>query len=126
MTVRALVTALALAIGLGCGGDTGPGTAPPPAPPPPPPPAPPANTVDVSSNQFNPADLSTSRNVTVTWRFQGGTHNVTFEDGQGNSSDQSSGTHTRQFGAAGTYRYRCTLHSNNFGSGMAGQVSVAN
>jgi plastocyanin len=126
MMGRLLILAVGLAIGAGCsGGDTTPTT---PGPPPPPPPPPAPNTVNVSSNQFTPPDLSVSRNTTVTWAFQSGTHNVTFEDGQGSSGNQSTGTHTRQFGAAGTFRYQCTLHSTpgNFTSGMVGQISVTN
>lgn len=104
------------------GGSTGPGSS---NPPPPPPPPPAANTVAVTSNQFSPENLTVARNVTVTWSFQGGTHDVTFEDNVGNSArDQSSGTHNRAFATAGTVRYRCTIHSSSFTSGMIGSVIV--
>ncbi len=116
--------AFALAVGLGCAGDPGP--SPPAAPPPPPPPPPAPNTVTVGSNFFSPQELSASRNTTVTWTFQAGPHNVTFEDGQGNSGDQSAGTHNRTFGTAGTFRYRCTIHSTSFANGMIGQVVISN
>ncbi len=83
------------------------------------------NAVAVSNNQFTPPALAVAMAATVTWNFQEGTHDVTFEDGTGNSArNQSSGTHTRNFAAAGTYRYRCTLHSENFTSGMVGTVTV--
>ncbi len=120
-----LPLAMLVSLALGCSSEVGPS---PPPPPPVPPPAPPANTVNVTSNVFTPVDLSVSRNITVTWSFQGGTHNVTFEDNQNNSSDLSSGTHQRQFTTTGTFRYRCTLHSSGFasGAGMIGQISVAN
>ena len=117
-----LPLAVGLVLILGCGGGD-PLVA---GPPPPPPPPPPANSVNVTSNQFSPKDLNVARNATVTWSFQGGVHNVTFEDGQGSSNNQSAGTHTRQFGNAGTFRYRCTNHSTDFANGMIGQVAVAN
>lgn len=109
---------LAVGVGAGCSGGMNP------SPPPPPPPPPAANTVAVTSNQFNPAALTVARNTTVTWNFSGGPHNVTFEDGQGNASDRSSGSHTRTFGTAGAFRYRCTIHSTNFDSGMIGAIQV--
>ena len=105
MLTMAVVTPVAA-----CGTDTGP-TGP--------------NTVAVTSNQFTPPSLSVATNVAVTWRFQGGTHDVTFEDGTSNSGrNQSSGSHSRTFGAAGSYRYRCTIHSIDFTSGMIGTVVV--
>lgn len=111
---------LALLIGSACGGDSGPTP-----PPPPPPPPPPTGTVNVGpGTAFNPTSITVNRNTTVTWAFQGGVHNVTFEDGTGSSADLSSGTHTRNFSAAGTARYRCTIHSTSFTSGMIGEVVV--
>ena len=104
--------ALVTAFGLGCSGGTNPS------------PPPPANSVAVTTNQFTPASLTVTPNTTVTWNFNSGTHNVTFEDGQGNVGDRTSGTHTRSFSAAGTFRYRCTNHSTNFTSGMIGSVVV--
>ena len=109
---------------LACGGGS---TGPQPPSPPPPPPPPPAggNSVAVTSNQFNPENITVARNATVTWTFQNGTHDVTFEDNTGNSARTvSSGTHSRDFGTAGTFRYRCTNHSTSFTSGMIGSVVV--
>ena len=116
---------LVLALLVGCGGgSTGPAPSPPPAPPPPPPPAS-GNTVTVTSNQFTPQDITVSRNATVTWTFQNGIHNVTFEDNTGNSATNvSSGNHSRDFPTTGTFRYRCTNHSTTFTSGMIGSVVV--
>lgn len=114
---------LVIALLAGCGGG-GTGPAPSPPPPPPPPPAG-SNAVNVNSNQFNPENITVSRNATVTWTFQSGIHNVTFEDGVGNSAaNNSSGNHTRNFASAGTFRYRCTNHSTSFTSGMIGSVVV--
>jgi plastocyanin len=63
-------------------------------------------------------------NTTVTWTWQGGAnHTVTFQDGPA-SALQASGTYTRTFGTAGTYAYRCTVHSSNFTTGMVGTIVV--
>jgi plastocyanin len=81
--------------------------------------------VDVQDNQFVPQSVTVTHGATVTWTWKGATgHNVTFEDGQGSSSTQTNGTLDRTFGTAGTFRYRCTIHSSNFTSGMIGVVNV--
>ena len=98
--------------------------------------------VDVRDNVFSPSAITVGTQVatfqdpfgnpyvdslpaTVTWTWRGSdTHNVTFEDGQGSSGTQVSGTHGRQFPTAGTFRYRCTIHSTTFTSGMVGSVRV--
>lgn len=81
--------------------------------------------VAVTSNQFTPGTLNVAPATTVTWSWQDGTHDVTFEDGVGDSArNKSGGTHTRSFATAGTYRYRCTIHSTDFTSGMVGTVTV--
>ena len=123
MNTRALAVVAVLALGLGCGG-TEPS---PPVPPPPPPPPPATNTITVASNSFSPQTLNaTVRGATVTWNWAGGTHNVTFEDNQGNGPTQSSGSLQRTFSSPGTFRYQCTIHSTagNFTSGMVGSVVV--
>lgn len=82
-------------------------------------------SVSVGASAFNPANLSvTPGSVTWTWNSGGATHNVTFEDGSG-SGDRTSGTHSQSFTTAATYRYRCTIHSTSFTSGMVGQVAVS-
>ena len=85
-----------------------------------------AGDVAVRNDFFSPGDFNTSVGTAVTWAWNSGgvLHNVTFEDGTGNSATQGSGTHQRTFGAAGTFRYRCTIHSTNFTSGMVGSVVV--
>ncbi|MDH5283968.1 MAG: plastocyanin/azurin family copper-binding protein [Gemmatimonadota bacterium] len=86
---------------------------------------PPAGTVNVQDNSFNPSSITVVAGNTVTWDWKGSNaHNVTFEDMQGSSADKSSGTHQRSFAAAGLYRYRCTIHSSNFTSGMSGSVTA--
>ncbi len=107
-----------------CGGGSTDAVSPPPPPPPPPSPPPAPNSVTVSSNQFNPSQLTVSAGTTVTWNFQTGPHNVTFQDNQGNSGDHTNGSHDRTFNAAGTFRYRCTHHSSDFTSGMSGSIVV--
>jgi plastocyanin len=111
----ALTTALLISA---CGGDpTGTGG------PPPPPVA--TDAVAVRDNRFDPVAVSVGSTTTVEWTWRGANqHNVTFEDGQGSSATKSSGTHQRAFGTTGTFRYRCTIHSSNFESGMVGSVIV--
>ena len=136
-----LLAVAALVVGLGCsGGSTGyspppppnPPAVPPPPPPPPPPPLPPPGatlSVSVEDIAFNPANGSLLSAGQVTWTWNGTlSHNVTFEDGLFNSTTKTSGTHPRTFPSvtsSTTFRYRCTLHSTNFMTGMVGQIVVS-
>lgn len=134
-----VVAVAALLVAGACGGSTDYGSSPPPAPPPgpppPPPPPPPAPgptvSVSVTDDLFTPSNGSVLSGGTATWDWGGGTgssHNVTFEDGQGSSTNKTSGTHQRTFPtvtSATTFRYRCTNHSSSFTSGMVGQIVVA-
>lgn len=79
--------------------------------------------VQISGGAFQPAVDTVAVNATVTWTFNEGPHNVTFQDGVA-SGDQSSGTYQRTFSVAGSYAYRCTIHSSNFTSGMTGTIVV--
>ncbi len=85
-------------------------------------------TVSVMNNNFNPTSVQPDLNHAVTWTWNsGGTlHNVTFEDLAPGSGDLGTGAFSRDFtgATAGTYRYRCTIHSADFNSGMVGQVVV--
>ena len=77
----------------------------------------PGNNVTVSGLAFNPATLTLSgTSKVVTWGFLSGPHNVTFQDGAPGSGDRAGGAFSRDFttAAAGTYLYRCTIHSTNF------------
>jgi plastocyanin len=59
--------------------------------------------------------------TTVTWTWSGANpHDVLFDDGTRSAILQRTGTYTRQFGAAGTYNYHCSIH----GLGMSGRVTV--
>ena len=81
--------------------------------------------VSVRDNSFSPGAITVSPQATVTWTWNGSdTHNVTFEDAQGSSGTQVSGTHNRSFATTGTFRHRCTVHSESFTSGMIGSVLV--
>jgi plastocyanin len=115
MRTMALLASL-LAAALGCGGDSGGSdttTGPPTTPPG-------SNTVTVGNNFFSPGSLAIATGATVTWQWAAGaaTHNVTFDDNI-HSDDQSSGSFTRTFAAAGTFPYHCTIHS------MQGTVTVS-
>jgi len=84
-----------------------------------------ATSVSVCDRFFAPSASPITPGATVTWTWRGAEgHNVTFEDGQGSSVTQVSGMHSRTFPGAGPFRYRCTIHSSDFNTGMVGTVSV--
>ena len=134
MSMSRLLAIGAIAFAAACGGSTEASPPPPPPPPgpPPAPPPPPGPTLAVTvgpGQAFAPSAGSVTSGGTVTWSWANGSpdHNVTFEDGQGNSGNQTSGSHSRTFPtvtSATIFRYRCTLHSSAFGSGMSGQITV--
>lgn len=73
----------------------------------------------VKDNYFSPKQATVEVGDTVTWKFTGGSaHNITF-DGF-NSKLQKSGTYTHTFDKAGTFAYRCTVHT-----GMRGSITVS-
>jgi plastocyanin len=77
-----------------------------------------AGAVTVKDNYFSPKSASVKVGDTVTWTFTGGSaHNVTFDDF--NSKLMKSGTYTHTFAKAGSFEYRCTIHT-----GMKGTVDV--
>ena len=77
--------------------------------------------ITVGNNTFTPSTFTATVGETVTWAWAAGavSHNVTFDDGT-NSPNQSSGTYSRTFTAAGVFPYRCTIH----GPSMSGVVNV--
>jgi len=137
---RAAVTTFAIALAA-CGGSadsggytSGPSTKPT-TPSPTPNPGVPVttNSVTVSPSSFDPADISVPVSTTVTWEWNscsgdgyGGystcvSHAITFDDGSGIvSATQSTGTFSRTFATAGTYKYHCLIH----GQSMSGVVTV--
>ena len=78
---------------------------------------------------FTPSYVTVQPGQAVTWTWQGGQgHNVVFEDDPTapvSSALKTTGSHTRIFETRGTYRYRCTAHSNGFTQGMVGTVVVS-
>lgn len=84
-----------------------------------------AAQVSVGASSFQPPAITVTQRDSVTWRWgsAGVPHNVTFENGPA-SATQADGEYGRQFLTAGMYRYRCTLHSSDFATGMVGTVEV--
>ncbi len=82
--------------------------------------------VAVEDNDFDPATKTIAVGETVLWQWKGQVgHNVTWvqQSGTGDSPTQSSGSYSRNFSAAGTYDYYCTIHGTAT-SGMHGSVVV--
>ncbi|HEX2125874.1 MAG TPA: plastocyanin/azurin family copper-binding protein [Thermoleophilaceae bacterium] len=76
-----------------------------------------------SNSVFDPASVTVNVDDTVTWRNDGGIHNVSFDDGSYTQPAQPNGTPwtvSRQFKAPGTFKYHCDFH----GSSMSGTVVV--
>ena len=98
----------------GCGGDddgTGPGTGGGGST---------SSAIDVRDNSFSPTPTTVPAGTTVTWTWRGvASHDVTFSSTE-KSAVQTSGTYQRQFTAAGTYDYLCSVH----GSAMSGRIIV--
>lgn len=80
-------------------------------------------TASGTGQTFSPDTSKIAVNGTVNWSFPGPTaHNVTFSSPPAPVADittRSSGSEERTFATAGTYPYRCTIHS-----GMDGAVIV--
>jgi plastocyanin len=87
--------------------------------------APAASTrrVTLKDIAFTPKRLSISKGSTVTFAFRDATtvHNVTSVGSKrfARISSRASGSASRTFRSAGTYRYECTLHP-----GMTGRIVV--
>lgn len=83
-----------------------------------------SDSVSVVNDGFTPATVHPDSTGTVVWVWKSGgvTHNLVFEDGEPGSGDKSTGTFARTFANPGNYRFRCTIHSSNFTSGMHGVV----
>lgn len=88
------------------------------------------HTVEVSSNEFTPADITINVGETVGWTNLGGNHNVngtqaTYPNnpesfGNGGASN-SSWTYEYTFSTVGFYDYQCDPH---VGLGMVGTITV--
>ncbi len=105
--IRLVLTLLLGASFAACGGDSsGPESA----------------AVNVDDDFFDPSSRTVSAGTTVQWTWIGGnTHNVTFDDGVGNSVTQTSGTHSRQLNQTGAFTYICTIHGRAV---MSGEIVV--
>lgn len=91
-----------------------------------------ANAVTVGKAAFTPASLTVQVNGTVTWTWDSCTddpyygqtcisHSVTFDDASvAGSETLQSGSFSKTFATAGTYRYHCAVH----GTSMAGTIVV--
>jgi plastocyanin len=104
-----ILAASALVATSACGSDsTGPGSGGPPVQ---------TNQVSIGNNFFSAPNIEVAAGTTVTWTWNsGGTaHNVTFSDAA--SGDKSgTATYSRQFNAAGTFSYHCTIHPEMTGT----------
>ena len=80
-------------------------------------------TVTLRNIAFSPKSLSVSRGTTVTfkWLDDRTAHNVVSKGTRRFASiaTRETGSRSRKFTKAGTYRYVCTLHP-----GMAGRITV--
>ena len=77
-----------------------------------------------SSSTFSPQTVTVNVGDTVTWRNDGGFHNVHFEDGSFEQPADPSfapWTVSRDFKTPGTFKYFCEQHQN---TGMVGTVVV--
>ena len=80
-------------------------------------------TVTLRNIAFSPQNLSVARGTTVTftWRDERTAHNVVSKGTKRFASiaTRETGSRSRKFAKAGTYRYVCTLHP-----GMSGRITV--
>ena len=83
-----------------------------------------------TAKTFSPKTVTVARGTLVRWTnprsLLGSTHTTTSMTGLWDSKSVQQGTSfSRTFSKAGTFRYRCTLHSNAAGTtGMTGTVVV--
>jgi plastocyanin len=86
-----------------------------------------------ATSTTQPVSLTFGSNQAVTWFNDGIAHNVVFDNpssaqavgngSSGNIPDPATGTFQRQFAAAGTYPFHCTIHGTAT-TGMRGTVVV--
>ena len=120
-TVRLAVVGTALATAVSLAGSTAPAAG-----------AAAAATVKATGNKsWSPKTKSVSRGTKVVWKNPSSdSHNlVAYRGGWSKSSSLPEGGKTSyKFNKSGTYRYRCTIHSDLDGSkcdGMCGKVKVS-
>lgn len=88
-------------------------------------------TVRASGVSWSPATVRISRSDVIRWRAVSGTHTVTAYGGNWsfNKNLSTGDVEDRRFRRAGTFRFRCTIHSslaNGQCSGMCGKAVVRN
>jgi plastocyanin len=86
-------------------------------------------TIRGSGESWNPTRVTIDTGDTVRWRSVSGTHTVTaYGGGWSKNTRINSGESTRKtFNSTGTFKFRCTLHSDLSSgncSGMCGRVVV--
>ena len=85
-------------------------------------------TIEVRSNEFDPAVVTVNVGETVTWVWGSGIHNVQPDDGvtPGRSGNIEAGpkTYSFTFNQIGDFRYYCQSHGAPNGVGMSGRVIV--
>ena len=82
-----------------------------------------APMVAIADNSFSPNTLQVEVGTNVRWEWGGANvHNVTFDNGDPGSMDQSSGTFRRAFDSPGLHGYHCSIHGAQV---MSGQIAVA-
>ena len=70
------------------------------------------DAVSIANGTFNPSTTTISKGTTVTWTLTNGTHTVVSDDGLFTSGSISSGgTFQHTFDTAGTFTYKCGIHS---------------
>ncbi len=130
MKMMLLALLVSLVLLLGCAGYSTPPAASAPSPPAPSTPSPSsvatppsssAASVQISGFAFSPATLTVAKGTTVTWTNADSVpHTVTSATGAFDSGSLSNGkTFSFTFNQAGTYAYRCNIHTS-----MTGQVIV--
>ena len=76
--------------------------------------------VRIIDNAFRPQNITVARGTIVRWVNRGTrTHTTTSNTGAWNQTLSPGDTFRRRFRQAGTFRYRCTIHS-----GMTGRITV--
>lgn len=126
--LRGAVILCAFSIGCGGYGDDDDGGGPPPP-----------NTINVQNNEFNPASLTVSSGTQVTFNWPVGSvgHNVVPSSANPLAAPESGGSGTLRsypfsfavtFNATGTFRFFCSSHGQQDGSGnvsgMSGTITV--
>ena len=87
------------------------------------------NEVTLNGFSFSPASLTISAGDTVIFKNTGGFHNSVCETndpfcGSFAAAKPSPWSYTNRFDVPGTYKYRCTIHSPDFNSGMIFGITV--